>query len=287
MAQNYRNQDYRDQDGGNRNPSGRWREGREDFGRSDFSNDDQRGDYYRAGGEQDLYERGREKRDYSYAQGGRSRGNELSPNQGVSQGGDYQRRDFQGREYGQEYGGRSQGYQGGGQGNYGGTPTHDDWGYVEASRDPWRNRNWNQGSGTGMYGSDQNFRGSDYSGSQQSHRGRGPKGYTRSDERLKELICERLTDDPNIDASEVTIEVAGQSVKLTGTIDDRRAKYEIEEMVERIGGVKDIDNQLRVQSSQSRGGAEGSSNSASFSGGKSTDNKSSATSGTGSTTKHN
>jgi osmotically-inducible protein OsmY len=83
---------------------------------------------------------------------------------------------------------------------------------------------------------------------QQSHRGRGPKGYERSDERLKEMICERLTDDPNIDASEVTIEIDNKVVKLTGTVEDRRIKYMIEDAIEQIGGVRDIDNQLRVQS---------------------------------------
>ena len=92
------------------------------------------------------------------------------------------------------------------------------------------------------------------------HRGKGPKGYTRSDERLKEVICDKLTDDPNIDASDISVEVTSQVVKLTGTVDDRSTKYEVEELIERCGGVQDIDNQLRVrsrwsQSSQSQGGS--------------------------------
>jgi len=91
-----------------------------------------------------------------------------------------------------------------------------------------------------------------------AHRGKGPKGYTRSDDRLKEVICEKLTDDPMIDASEISIEVTGQIVKLTGTVDDRSTKYEIEELVERCGGVKDIDNQLRVRSGSSQGSQMGS-----------------------------
>ena len=95
-----------------------------------------------------------------------------------------------------------------------------------------------------------------------AHRGKGPKGYTRSDERLKEVICEKLTDDPMIDASEIDIEVTGQIVKLTGTVDDRSTKYEVEELIERCGGVKDIDNQLRVRSAWSQSsqtGAQGGS----------------------------
>jgi hypothetical protein len=85
-----------------------------------------------------------------------------------------------------------------------------------------------------------------------AHRGKGPKGYTRSDDRLKEVICEKLTDDPMIDASEINVEVTSQIVKLTGTVDDRSTKYEVEELIERCGGVKDIDNQLRVRSGSSQ-----------------------------------
>lgn len=79
-------------------------------------------------------------------------------------------------------------------------------------------------------------------------RGRGPKGYERSDERLREIVCERLTDDPHIDASDVHIEVKDKVVKLTGHVPDRRTKYEIEDVVEHCGGIKDIDNQVRVRS---------------------------------------
>jgi osmotically-inducible protein OsmY len=91
-----------------------------------------------------------------------------------------------------------------------------------------------------------------------SHRGRGPKGYARSDERLREMICERLTDDPRIDASEIDVEVTNQKVKLTGSVPDRRTKYEVEDLVEHCGA-QDIDNQLRVQSS-SRWGSRSSEN---------------------------
>jgi osmotically-inducible protein OsmY len=55
-----------------------------------------------------------------------------------------------------------------------------------------------------------------------------------------------LTDDPRIDASDVTVTVTDKVVKLAGTVSDRRTKYEVEDLVERCGGVSDIDNQLRV-----------------------------------------
>lgn len=78
-------------------------------------------------------------------------------------------------------------------------------------------------------------------------RGRGPKGYERSDERLREIVCERLTDEPSIDASDVSIEVKDKIVKLTGFVSDRRTKHEIEDLIEGCGGVRDIDNQIRVR----------------------------------------
>ncbi len=82
-----------------------------------------------------------------------------------------------------------------------------------------------------------------------SYRGRGPKGYTRSDERLLETICERLTDDPRIDARDIEVEVKQQAVTLRGTVDQRRTKYAVEELVEDCGA-RDIDNQLRVSSTR-------------------------------------
>lgn len=101
--------------------------------------------------------------------------------------------------------------------------------------------------GTQRYGRDPDFGyGFDGDESTGTFRGRGPKGYQRSDERMKEIICERLTDDPRVDASDVSIEVKDRSVKLTGTVPDRRTKYEIEDIVERWGGTTEIDNQIRV-----------------------------------------
>jgi osmotically-inducible protein OsmY len=79
-------------------------------------------------------------------------------------------------------------------------------------------------------------------------RGRGPKGYERSDERLLEIVCERLTEDPHVDASEIVVQVANKEVTLTGNINDRWSKYHVEEIVEDCGGVREIHNQLRVNS---------------------------------------
>lgn len=79
-----------------------------------------------------------------------------------------------------------------------------------------------------------------------SYQGRGPKGYLRSDERLLETICQRLTDDPYIDASDIEVEVKDQSVTLRGTVDDRRVKYAVEELVDSCGP-RVIQNELRTR----------------------------------------
>ena len=97
------------------------------------------------------------------------------------------------------------------------------------------------------------YYGSDgYDDTSPSYRGVGPKGYVRSDARLQEIICEHLTDDANIDASDITVEVQDQVVHLSGSIEDRELKQEVEALIERIGGVRSIDNQLRIRSVQAR-----------------------------------
>jgi len=87
---------------------------------------------------------------------------------------------------------------------------------------------------------------------------RGPKGWQRSDDRLKEDICERLDHSGDIDSSEVTVTVAEGKVVLDGTVSDRSMKYAMEDLVDNVPGVKDIDNRVRV-SRDDGGGQSGQS----------------------------
>jgi hypothetical protein len=80
-----------------------------------------------------------------------------------------------------------------------------------------------------------------------NHAGKGPRGYRRSDERICDELCERLTEHPQIDASEIEIGVEEGVVSLRGTVPDRQMKHRTEDCAERINGVKDVDNRLRVQ----------------------------------------
>ncbi|HZO21128.1 MAG TPA: BON domain-containing protein [Steroidobacteraceae bacterium] len=74
----------------------------------------------------------------------------------------------------------------------------------------------------------------------------GPKGYQRSDERLREDISERLMHSYDIDSSEVTVEVLGGKVILEGTVPNRYMKHGIEDLADAAPGVQDIDNRIRV-----------------------------------------
>ncbi|MFA9441176.1 BON domain-containing protein [Uliginosibacterium sp. sgz301328] len=82
-------------------------------------------------------------------------------------------------------------------------------------------------------------------GSQARER-KGPKGYTRSDDRLREDICERLTFAHHLDVSDVSVTVQDGKVTLEGTVPDRRSKHAIEDVVDESWGVREIDNRVRI-----------------------------------------
>ena len=81
---------------------------------------------------------------------------------------------------------------------------------------------------------------------QGSHRGKGPRGYQRSDERIREDINDRLTDYDYVDATDVNVEVYQRVVTLTGSVDSRWAKRAAEEVAGTVSGVEDVNNQLKV-----------------------------------------
>jgi osmotically-inducible protein OsmY len=88
------------------------------------------------------------------------------------------------------------------------------------------------------------------SATHESFAGRGPKGYRRSDERIEEEICERLTVHPAIDASEIEVSVSNGDVTLKGTVNNRAEKHLTESMTETVSGVKEVYNQLRITQPQ-------------------------------------
>jgi len=92
---------------------------------------------------------------------------------------------------------------------------------------------------------------------QDQHRGRGPKNYSRSDDRVREDVSDRLTDDWQVDASEIELSVSKGEVTLTGTVNDRMQRRRAEDVVERVSGVTHVQNNLRVRGSGTTPGASG------------------------------
>jgi osmotically-inducible protein OsmY len=150
------------------------------------------------------------------------------------------------------------------------------WGYVEGRRD----RDWGRGGGfTGGYDSrdeldapmgdwgwstqERHRRPSWWPGvgdqglsrdSRQSagsrfrgpYAGQGPRGYQRSDERVREDICERMCDNAALDASEIEILVLSGEVTLKGNVHDRYDKRLAEDLAEGVSGVREVRNELRI-----------------------------------------
>lgn len=76
--------------------------------------------------------------------------------------------------------------------------------------------------------------------------GKGPKGWKRSDERIKEEVCEVLYRDQHIDATNIEVAVNEGVVTLGGTIESRWSKRHAEDRVEHLSGVEDVRNEIRI-----------------------------------------
>jgi osmotically-inducible protein OsmY len=133
-------------------------------------------------------------------------------------------------------GGYSGSYTGGGEfasGGYGRDRFGSGYGNRSAGGDWERERGYgsSQGGGSGLAG---------------MFRGKGPKGYQRSDDRIREDACECLTDDPLIDATNIEVTAKNGEVTLSGTVNSREEKRRAVDIIEDLSGVKDVHNNLRV-----------------------------------------
>jgi hypothetical protein len=133
-----------------------------------------------------------------------------------------------------------------GQGGYGGS-----YGPGSAEQSAWRggyDESQRYGYGQSGYGRSGYTPGLIYSSARIVGRfyGRGPKGYRRSDERVREDVSEVLFRDPEIDATEVEVQVQNGEVTLTGKVEDRHQKRLAEDIAEQIPGVTDVHNQLKI-----------------------------------------
>jgi hypothetical protein len=92
-----------------------------------------------------------------------------------------------------------------------------------------------------------------YRGEAGPYTGRGPKGYQRSDDRIREDVCERLANHGWIDASDMDIEVKDGEVTLKGSVNERNQKRMAEDAIEDVPGVTEIHNEVRVNRTAASG----------------------------------
>ena len=108
----------------------------------------------------------------------------------------------------------------------------------------------------GAYGGDEErgtwggsgYQGSGYGGNPGGP-ARAPRGYQRSDERIREDICDTVIR-MGIDAGDVDISAEHCEVTFTGTVDSRQDKRRLEDLAESVSGVTHVHNQLRVEEQQ-------------------------------------
>jgi hypothetical protein len=95
----------------------------------------------------------------------------------------------------------------------------------------WRDRSWSSTNDWPMTG---------------PHLGKGPRGYRRSDDRIRDEVCGQLTDSGDVDATEIDVEVTEGTVTLTGHVDSKTAKREAEDLAYRVRGVTEVCNYIKV-----------------------------------------
>jgi osmotically-inducible protein OsmY len=169
-------------------------------------------------------------------------------------GGDYARDTHRGG-FGDDYA-RDGGWSGGGRSDqyaresrWGGTGAPGQWtggshGHATVGYGPGQTRS-TFGNDRGYNGSAMAYGETDPAG-RGSLRGRGPKNWRPSDERIRDTVNELLTDHDGIDATEVEVTVENGEVTLNGTVGSRWEKRLADDIAHSCRGVHDVHNRLRI-----------------------------------------
>jgi hypothetical protein len=78
------------------------------------------------------------------------------------------------------------------------------------------------------------------------HVGKGPRGYERNWDRIRDEVCHSLAWSGQVDASDIEVTVERGEITLGGTVPDRNQKRLAERIAERVYGVEDVHNRLRL-----------------------------------------
>lgn len=162
------------------------------------------------------------------------------------------------RGYGQSGAGLGGGY------GQGGSQQHASRGYGQSEFGQTASRDWTQdqqgmggyagGYGSGSGGRQQGWSGESFGGAgrtaEQGNAGRrAPKGYTRSDERIREDVNDRFMQAWELDPTDLEVAVSNGEVTLSGEVKTRDEKFRAEQIAESVMGVKDVTNSLRIKRS--------------------------------------
>jgi hypothetical protein len=143
----------------------------------------------------------------------------------------------------------SRGSFGGGayEGGYGGEGSGPS-GYGRGGSYGYEGNSYGAGFGGGMSLDDGRFTTrSSYTGGQPPRRsGNAPKGYKRSDDRIREDVCDRLSERWDVESQGIEVSVSNGEVTLSGSVPERAMKFRAENISDSISGVVEVHNQLRV-----------------------------------------
>jgi hypothetical protein len=163
-----------------------------------------------------------------------------------------------GRGYGRDFGGggRNQGFDGSWGQGYGGSVAPSDY------REGFGGEAYGGGMAASDYERSNGGRGEEFGSDDRSwidrcaddaskgrtphHRGRGPKSWARSDQRLYEEVCERLLNDRLIDARGFEVDIEDGVVTLIGRVRAPADPQLAERLVRQVPGVKDVRLELSV-----------------------------------------
>jgi hypothetical protein len=141
---------------------------------------------------------------------------------------------------------------------------------------PWSRASWNRsGDDIPSWAADEEvayrfrqdrgrYQGRDHQGFDERARyqGIGPKNYKRSDDRIREDVSDRLTDEPYVNAAEIEVSAVNSEVTLNGSAENREQRRLAELIAEQVSGVSHVQNNLRVKG-EHQGAAQGTGQGAS------------------------